>query len=91
MSKWEIENCPWWIDYPDGCYPANESDLYKTHKGRGKEIEVMEIQSIGGDKEHSMTEEESSKRVKQRRGVDVFEAEAPSEGTFVHCKFWAKL
>eukprot|EP00249_Psilotum_nudum_P031382 c45345_g1_i1 orf=3-161(-) len=32
MSKWEIENCPWWIDFQEGHFPQCELELYKAHE-----------------------------------------------------------
>lgn len=28
LSKWEIDYCPWWLDYPHGQWPRGEGDLY---------------------------------------------------------------
>ena len=28
-SNWEVQFCPWWIDFPIGEYPIIEGHLYK--------------------------------------------------------------
>ena len=29
LSDWEIQYCPWWLDYPLGAYPREEGNHYR--------------------------------------------------------------
>lgn len=29
LGEWEVECCPWWIDYPIGECPVHETDHYR--------------------------------------------------------------
>lgn len=29
ITQWELERCPWWLDYPLGRVPPSESELWK--------------------------------------------------------------
>ena len=29
LNSWVMQLCPWWIDFPIGTYPNEESHLYK--------------------------------------------------------------
>ena len=29
LSEWEVQYCPWWVDYPIGEYPRFEAAHYK--------------------------------------------------------------
>ena len=30
LGEWEVQYCPWWIEYPIGEYPRYEADNYKS-------------------------------------------------------------
>lgn len=30
ITQWEIERCPWWLEYPIGVIPKQEKEIYES-------------------------------------------------------------
>lgn len=47
ISSWEVNNNPWWLDFPEGTCPDEEKTLYETHKKGKLHVKVNEVRVDG--------------------------------------------